>query len=75
MKCNEKGCPYPARQDGICVKHLQDRTLEASTIGGSIPLCQEYALVEDYGRRGAGNGLGPGGGARHQRVEPWQVEL
>ena len=66
MKCSEKACPYPARQDGICAKHLQDRTLEASTIGGSIPLCQEYALFEDHGAsRLRGYGLGPGGGARH----------
>jgi hypothetical protein len=66
MKCSEKGCPYPARQDGICVKHLQDRTLEASTIGGSIPLCQEYALVESTSARLPGNGGQRGGGAGHR---------
>jgi hypothetical protein len=66
MRCSEKGCPYPARQDGICVKHLQDRTLEASTVGGSIPLCQEYAMVEDAAVRLSGNGGQRAGVGRHR---------
>jgi hypothetical protein len=56
MKCSEKGCPFPARAEELCAKHLQDRTLESSVIGGSIPLCQEYALAEDRSVRLPGNG-------------------
>ena len=64
MKCSEKGCPFPARQDGLCAGHLRDRQLEASQSGGSIPLCQEYALFED--RRGGGNGSHRGGSVGHR---------
>jgi hypothetical protein len=73
MKCSEKACPFPGRSEGLCAKHLRDRTLESSVIGGSIPLMQEYALANDYTRYGAGNGMGPGGGARH--LGPRSTEL
>jgi hypothetical protein len=62
MKCSEKGCPFPARQDGVCAGHLRDRQLEVSMSGGSIPMMQEFAMSVDWGYRGAG---GPGRGARH----------
>ena len=66
MKCSEKGCPYPARQDGICAKHLQDRTLAASVQGSSIALMQEFALFESTSARLPGNGGQRGGGAGHR---------
>jgi hypothetical protein len=56
MKCSEKACPFPARQEGLCAGHLRDRTLGASVIGGSIPLMQEFALAE--GARGFAAGVG-----------------
>jgi hypothetical protein len=79
MKCSERACPFPERLDGLCAKHLRDRALESSEVGGSIPLMQEYAL-SDNGQgqrsRSRGNGLGPGGGARHiKTIEPWDAEL
>lgn len=71
MKCSEKACPYPERRDGLCAQHLQDRTLEASTVGGSLPLMQEYAPFDDWRNHRAGNGSG--NGARH--LGPRSAEL
>ena len=66
MKCSEKACPFPARKDGICAGHLADRAAEASIMGSSVPLMQEFALAADFSSsRSRGYGVGPGGGARH----------
>ena len=67
MKCSEKGCPFPARKDGLCAGHLRDRQLEVSPSGGSIPLMQEFAVAVDH--RAFGPGVGNRAGHRPTRFE------
>lgn len=69
MKCSEKGCPFPARQDGVCAGHLRDRTLEASLNGGCIPLMDQFALAVD--RRVFAGGIGNHAGHRG----PYNLDL